>query len=229
MLYSYLNVSTWCSRFGVTGQNNYFSFFFSWRNASQNRSRLQIRAFIKQVRWLVLFWVSSGAWGTVNKRCCCSQQRPNTPASQTSPYNTLFMKLLIITVMMLSWNQNSREPNDDLPQIVYILILSPNPSFRSNFRGNGNTAMIAGKNPVSYGKSKVMLQLQSKEKVFWTVVLKNTDRQADRQGQTAALKQGQCLSVRLNSVTPASGSARTIQNRGGGAVGTRSSDLAMFY
>lgn len=76
------------------------------------------------------------------------------------------MKLLIITVMMLSRNQNNREPNDDLPQIVYVLILSPNPSFRSNFRGNGNTVMISGKNPVSYGKSKVMLQLQSKEKCF---------------------------------------------------------------
>lgn len=90
--------------------------------------------------------------------------------------------------------------------------------------------MIPGKNPLWYGKSKVMLQLQSKRKVFWTVVLKNTDRQADRQGRTAALKQGQCLSVQLNSVTPASGSARTIQNRGcGEAVGTRSSDLAVFY
>lgn len=89
--------------------------------------------------------------------------------------------------------------------------------------------MIPGKNPLWYGKSKVMLQLQSKRKVFWTVVLRNTDRQADRQGRTAALKQGQCLSVQLNSVTPAPGSARTIQNRGcGEAVGTRWSDLAVF-
>lgn len=89
--------------------------------------------------------------------------------------------------------------------------------------------MIPGKKPLWYGKSKVLLQLQNKRKVFWTVVLKDTDRQADRQGRTAALKQGQCLSVQLNSVTPASRSARTIQNSGcGEAVGTRSSDLAVF-
>lgn len=89
--------------------------------------------------------------------------------------------------------------------------------------------MISKKKPPSHGKSKVMLHLQSKEKNILDRGTEKHRQAADRQSQTAALKQGQCLSVRLNSVTLASGSARTIQNRGcGKAVGPRSSDLAVF-
>lgn len=91
----------------------------------------------------------------------------------------------------------------------------------------------AEKNPQkthSRGKSKVMLHCQSKEKSLLDRGTEEHRQAADGQGQAAALKQGPCLSVRLNSVTLAPGSARTIQNRGcGEATGASWRDLAGFW
>lgn len=82
----------------------------------------------------------------------------------------------------------------------------------------------------SRGKSKVILCFQSKEKTLLDRGTEPHRQAADGQGQAAALKQAPCLSVRLNSVTLAPGSARTIQNRGcGEAAGASWRELAAFW